>query len=183
MNSSLACVVRRSVVLLAIAVVPLLGAARMDRADDDRRGGAAQGRFTFLDVFVDPGSHRLGAYQVDLRVNRPGAAIIGIEGGDGEAFKEPPFYDPKAIQNNRVILGAFNLKGERPAANTGGGVRVARVHLRIVPPVPPSPGGAAGGAPIPLVDSCQTELTAAADDDGTRITQTTTVRIREGEAK
>ncbi|HXU77720.1 MAG TPA: hypothetical protein VN794_14195, partial [Methylomirabilota bacterium] len=44
------------------------------------------------------------------------------------AFHEPPFYDPKAMQQDRVIIAAFstNPSTELPSGKT----RVATIHLQ-----------------------------------------------------
>ena len=52
-----------------------------------------------------------------------------MEGGEHPAFKDAPFYDPKAIQHERVIIAAFNTtSGDKlPKGKT----RVATIHLQI----------------------------------------------------
>lgn len=84
--------------------------------------------FRAVDVFVDSGSKPLAAYQLEFTATA-GAKIVGIEGGEHAAFKEAPFYDPKAIQHERVIIGAFSTaKADKlPAGKT----RVATIHLQI----------------------------------------------------
>ncbi len=86
-------------------------------------------RFQAVHVYVDSGSDELAAYQVLVRAIEGDVKIVGIEGGDHEAFKQPPFYDPKAIQQERVILAAFSLKpqGDLPK----GKVRVSTIHLQV----------------------------------------------------
>lgn len=87
-------------------------------------------RFEAIDVFVDSGDERLAAYQFELTSQEPGVEIVGIEGGEHTAFKEPPFYDPKAMNNNRVILAAFNTGQDLPAGRS----RVARIHVQVTGP-------------------------------------------------
>ena len=55
--------------------------------------------------------------------------MVGLEGGEHPAFKDAPFYDPKAIQHERVIIAAFNTtSGDKlPKGKT----RVATIHLQI----------------------------------------------------
>jgi len=52
--------------------------------------------------------------------------IVGIEGGEHPAFREPPMYDPKAMQHERVIIAAFNTapSDELPRENAS-----ATIHL------------------------------------------------------
>jgi len=86
-------------------------------------------RFEAVHVYVDSGSDELAAYQLLLRATKGDVKIVGIEGGAHKAFKEPPFYDPKAIQQERVILAAFSLE---PKSNLPKGrVRVATIHLQV----------------------------------------------------
>ncbi len=89
-------------------------------------------RFAAYDVFVDSRDMPLAAWQVD--VHAPGDAnagtvrIVGIEGGDHEAYATPPVYDPRAIQHDRVVIGDYSTRAE-PALPRGK-VRVARIHVR-----------------------------------------------------
>jgi hypothetical protein len=86
-------------------------------------------RFEAVDIFVDSGAKPLAAYQLEFRVEKGDAKIVGVEGGTHAAFREPPFYDPKAIQQERVILAAFDTsKADKlPKHKT----RVATIHLQI----------------------------------------------------
>ena len=86
-------------------------------------------RFRAIDVFVDSGTHPLAAYQLDVAASAGTARIVGIEGGAHPAFKTPPYYDPKAIQRERVVLAAFNTS---PAEQLPRGqTRVATIHVQI----------------------------------------------------
>lgn len=86
--------------------------------------------FTAIDVFVDSGEAPLAAYQFELQSQTPGVEIVGIEGGEHAAYVEPPFYDPEAMNNNRVILAAFSTADELPSGRS----RVARVHVQVQGP-------------------------------------------------
>ncbi len=90
---------------------------------------AAATRFQAVHVFLDAKDDSLAAYQIFLRATKGDVKIVGIEGGEPDAFKQPPFYDPKAIQKERVILAAFSTrpKAELPT----GKVRVATIHLQV----------------------------------------------------
>jgi len=86
-------------------------------------------RFQAVDVFVDSKDAALAAYQLEFTVASGDAKIVGIEGGEHPAFTEAPFYDPKAIQHERVILAAFSTQ---PAAKLPKGkTRVATIHLQV----------------------------------------------------
>jgi len=84
-------------------------------------------RFRSVDVYLDVKEVPLAAYQLEFTAS-PGVKIVGVEGGEHAAFKEAPFYDPKAIQHERVILGAFstNTVTQLPRGKT----RVATIHLQ-----------------------------------------------------
>ncbi len=107
------------VLLLGLAVEPL---AQQTAAELGRS------RFCAVDIFVDSGSTPLAAYQLRFAVTNLMAKIVGIEGGEHPAFRRPPFYDPKAIQNEVAIVASFNTA---PAAELPKGkTRVATIHLR-----------------------------------------------------
>jgi hypothetical protein len=86
-------------------------------------------RFHTVDVFVDSGALPLAAYQLTFSATSGDAKIVGIEGGGHPAFKEPPYYDPKAIQRELVILAAFNTAtaDQLPTGKT----RIATIHLQV----------------------------------------------------
>ena len=109
-------------------------------------------RFCAVEIYLDPKGTPLAAYQLEFTVTNATAKIVGIEGGGHAAFREPPFYDPKAMQNDRVILGAFSTAkaSEVPNART----RVARVHLQL------------SGTNSPQYEL---KVQAAADSEGKRI--------------
>lgn len=117
---------------------------------DDVAAGDA--RYEAIDVFVDSGNQPLAAWQLELMSGTEGVEIVGIEGGEHPAFAKPPYYDPRAMKNNRVILGAFNT-GPGDGLPSGRS-RVARVHVRLR-----GPGDRLW----------HTELTTSASADGTRI--------------
>jgi len=81
--------------------------------------------------------------------------IVGIEGGSSKAFREPPFYDPKAMQGERVIIAAFST--EAPEHLPSGKTRVATIHIVTT------------GAARPAFEL---KLQTAADSAGKRISAT-----------
>ena len=109
-------------------------------------------RFEAIDVFVDTTDRPLAAYQLEFFAASGEVKIAGIEGGEHPAFRVPPFYDPKAMQLERVILAAFNTAAtpELPIGRT----RVATIHVQRRGERPPS---------------FQVQLEAAADSAGTAI--------------
>jgi hypothetical protein len=90
--------------------------------------------FFAVDVVLDTGGESLAAWQVEI-VDRSGVArVVGVEGGEHPAFAQPAYYDPRALQQGRIVLAAFQTEGELPA----GRVRVARVHFQAEGPVEPA---------------------------------------------
>ena len=107
-------------------------------------------RFCAVDIYVDSKATPLAAYQLEFIVTNSVAKIVGIEGGEHPAFHEPPFYDPKAMQHERVILAAFNTGNDLPSGKT----RVATIHLQVT-------------NDLPL--QCELKLQAAGNATGKRI--------------
>ena len=85
-----------------------------------------RGTFRAVDLFMDSGNQPLAAYQ--LSFTAADAKIVGIEGGEHVAFAEPPYYDPKAMQNNRVVVAAFNTAGSEQLPR--GRTRIATIHIQ-----------------------------------------------------
>jgi hypothetical protein len=88
-------------------------------------------RFEAIDIFVDSGAMPLAAYQVEVRAVAGDVKLVGVEGGDHAAYKDPPRYDPKALHDGqfkeRIIVAAFSTGAELPS----GRVRVARLHVQV----------------------------------------------------
>lgn len=88
-------------------------------------------RFAAVDLVLTlPAEAELGSYQIELAPLPDQAArvrVVGIEGGEHAAFKSPPFYDPRAIGNERVIIAAYSTDADLPSGTT----RIARVHYEI----------------------------------------------------
>lgn len=115
------------------------------------RGGDSI-RFVPVDLFVDSKAEPLAAYQLVFSSASGGIKIVGIEGGDSKEFSQPPYYDARAMQNERVILAAFSTKG--PGELPRGRTRVATIHLLVQ------------GAQLP---SLSVKIDAAANESGTLI--------------
>lgn len=110
-------------------------------------------RFEAVDVFIDSGTHPLAAWQLELQSQDDRVEIVGIEGGQHAAFAEPAYYDPRAMNGNRVILAAFSTSEELPRGKT----RVARIHVQ---------------CEGRNVTTYKTSLIVAADADGRTIAST-----------
>ncbi len=89
-------------------------------------------RFEAVDLIMDSGELPLAAWQLEIQSRSPGVEFVGIEGGDHEAFENPPYYDPQALNNDRVILAAFSTADELPSGRS----RIARLHLQLEGPGP-----------------------------------------------
>lgn len=140
-----------------LAALPLIGSGRQPAPDDPQPV-----RFEHVDVFVDAGPTPLGAYQVEITGTPGRVLLVGIEGGEHAAFNGPPYYDPAALQHERVIIGAFSLADDLPTGRT----RVARLHVQI----------SCEGAPEYTVN-----LVTAATTGGTKIPAT--AGVGQGEEK
>jgi len=80
-------------------------------------------RFVAVDVYMEAGDKKLAAWQIEIGTDDR-AAIVAVEGGEPAVYREPPTYDPAAIQSGKIVLAAFTT-GDAPS----GRVRVARLHL------------------------------------------------------
>jgi hypothetical protein len=84
-------------------------------------------RFGHVDVFLDSAGESLAAYQCEITATAGDVTLVGIEGGDHAAFAQPPYYDPKALGQNRIILGAFSTGADLPRGRS----RVARLMVQV----------------------------------------------------
>jgi hypothetical protein len=107
-------------------------------------------RFAAVDIMIDPHGKPLAAYQLDFRATHGNVLIVGIEGGEHPAFHKPPYYDPKAMQQERVIIAALSTAASLPTGKT----RIATIHLQITGDTKPQ---------------YKTELTTAATTGGEAI--------------
>ncbi|MCX5671268.1 MAG: hypothetical protein NTU94_08140 [Planctomycetota bacterium] len=105
-----------------LVILPVGG--RVAGEDAGARGGV---RFAAVDVWIDSGAQALAAWQFELAAETGSVKIVGIEGGEHPAFKTPPYYDPAAMQHDRVILAAFSTGRDLPTGRT----RVARIHVQV----------------------------------------------------
>ena len=115
----------RTFLLLALTLTVCAWSQRPD--------AATAVRFEAVDIYVDSGDTPLAAYQFEFAAETGAITIVGIEGGEHAAFKEPPYYDPAALMNHRVIIAAFSTGPDLPKARS----RVARIHLRVSGDVEP----------------------------------------------
>ena len=144
---------------LLLAILMTLAGGRISAQPAD----AAAVQFRAVDVYIDSREQPLAAYQLEFTVTNAASAakIVGIEGGEAPAFSEPPFYDPQAMQHERVIIAPFstNAISNLPHGKT----RVATIHLQT------------NGAAEP---ECGLRLEVAADSNGNRIPAETSAEVR-----
>ena len=107
-------------------------------------------RFATLPVYIDSGNQGLAAYQFELKAISGQIKIVGVENGEHPAFEEPPYYDPAALANDRIIIAAFNTGNNLPTGRT----RISSIQLQIIGDVEPE---------------YQLELTVAGDENGNEI--------------
>jgi hypothetical protein len=107
-------------------------------------------RFSPLHIYIDSGNRSLAAYQFELKATAGQIKIVGVEGGEHQAFKEAPYYDPAALANDRIIIAAFNTGRELPKGRT----RIATIHLQITGDIEPE---------------YELKLVVAADENGKEI--------------
>ena len=112
----------------------------------------ASTRFAFVDVHIDPQGKPLAAWQFQFNARAGDVTIASLEGGEHAPYREPAYYDPQALQQQRIIAAAFNTAA--PDDLPKGKTRVARIHLLIVGDVEPR---------------YELTLTTAATADGTQI--------------
>lgn len=121
-------ILRLSLVATFIGVVLAVGGQTAARGQDAGELGTQPApRFAWVDISIDSGSVPLAAYQLELSSDAGKFEIVGIEGGEHAAFREPPYYDPAALKAGRVILAAFSTDDALPTGST----RVARVHVML----------------------------------------------------
>jgi hypothetical protein len=146
---------RAALLLAVLLVLPVLGAGSLTRAETEEPLRPAPA-FKAVDLWIDAGAERLAAWQVEIAYDREKVKVVGLEGGEPEAWREPPRYDPAGLDpakaGGRLILAAFTVDDEKAPK---GRSRVARLHLLIED----------GGAP-PALDL---RLVAAAKPGGARV--------------
>ena len=122
-------------------------------------GGAAQQTevlqepvtFVPLHIYLDSGDQPLSVYQFELKITRGDVRIVGVEGGEHPAFQNAPYYDPKALSEDRIIIAAYSTDSSLPTGRT----RIATLHLQVRGQTPPeyklalTVSADAQGKPIP----------------------------------
>lgn len=140
----------------------LLGAGLAGLIPGALAADGSQVRFAVYDVYVDGGEQRsLAAWQVEVRAVAGDVALVGVEGGEHPAFRDPPRYDPKALGHGRVRLAGWSTNAVDALPH--GSTRVAALQVRVT----------GGREPV-----WKAHIEAAADLTGRRTTGAVSVRER-----
>ena len=115
-----------SLVILALALCPPLLAGETNLAPSGVH-------FLGMDLWVDSGDEALAAYQVEITYEPGSVRIVGLEGGQGSAYQNAPYYDQNGFESGRIIVAAFTTGTDVPRGRT----RVARIHVAVEGNVPP----------------------------------------------
>lgn len=139
-----------------LSLLPLAGFAPLaqpPQEEDLQYETPTRSAFTALELWLDTGDRPLAAYQLEVAASAGEVKIIGIEGAaPGSVFAEPPYYDPAAMQNERVVIADFSTGA--PGTLPAGQFRIATIHLQVVGDVEPA---------------FETKLTIAAGADGMKL--------------
>jgi hypothetical protein len=110
--------------VLLLTLAALLGARALGSSEDEAPRAAAPA-FRALDLWVDTGDAPLAAYQVELRYDRSAVKIVGLEGGEPDAYRDPPYHDRAGLEAGRIVLAALTTDDNAPS----GRIRVARLDI------------------------------------------------------
>ncbi len=83
--------------------------------------------FQTVDIYIDTADKPLAAYQFSLRSLTGNALLSGIAGAEHPAFAKPPYYDPKALIDEKVVIAALSTDESLPSGRT----RVARLTVQV----------------------------------------------------
>jgi hypothetical protein len=100
---------------------------------EEEKSNQPKVRFAPLHIYLDSGKEVLAAYQFELKTVSGQIKIVGVEGGEHTAYKQPPYYDPAALARDRIIIAAYNIGQDLPT----GRKRIATIHLQITGDIQP----------------------------------------------
>jgi len=138
-------------ILIFMLIAPLMATSPMPIADVDDLAV----RFLPVHVYIDTKDSPLAAYQFELKT-AANVKIVGIEGSGHSAYPNPPYYDPAALMQHRIIIAAYSIAQNLPTGKT----QIATVHLQIT------------GESAPQLSP---ELILAATENGSKIPATITL--------
>ena len=140
----------KNLIVIILVCMCLMVPVMAHRSEHHDRTDERRVRFAPLHIYLDSGARPLAAFQFELKATTGRIKIVGVEGGQHPAFKKPPYYDPAALANDRIIIAGFNTGNELPTGRT----RIATIHLQIIGDVEPD---------------YELKLAVAADADGKEI--------------
>ncbi len=108
-------------------LVSVVGGEPLAKGDSNTAVDVDAVYFVPVAVFVDSGDNSLGVYQVEIKAIVGDAKIVGVEGGEHKAFKEPPYYDTAALMQSRIILAKFCTQNDLPTGRT----KIATLHMQV----------------------------------------------------
>jgi hypothetical protein len=121
-----------SIILTSVCVIVPVLAQQSQQSQgfltEDYSTAQPKVRFAPLHIYLDSGNISLAAYQFELKATAGQIEIVGVEGGQHEAFKEAPYYDKAARLKDRIIIAAFSTGSNLPNGRT----RIATIHLQII---------------------------------------------------
>jgi hypothetical protein len=91
----------------------------------------ASPRFMVIDIVLDA-KQPVAAWQFELRDNNDHMKVVGLEGGESNAFDRAPYYDQAAVESgraDRIIVASYSLA--KPESLPTGQFRLATVHLML----------------------------------------------------
>ena len=91
----------------------------------------ASPQFLAIDIVIDA-NQPVAAWQFDLRDNNDHMKVVGLEGGESDAFDRPPYYDRAAVESgsaDRIIVASYSLA--EPESLPAGQFRLATIHLML----------------------------------------------------
>jgi hypothetical protein len=113
-----------SIILTSVfVIVPVLA----NHSEQDYSTAQPKVRFAPLYIYLET-CNFLAAYQFELKATAGQIKIVGVEGGQHQAFKEAPYYDPTALTKDRIIIAAFSTSKDLPTDR----IRIATIHLQII---------------------------------------------------
>ncbi len=147
----------RTIIVIILTVIYLIVPVLAQQPEQYETAVQQKIRFAPLHIYLDSGNQALAAYQFELKATasksalaKAGVKIVGVENGEHPAFKEPPYYDPAALTNDRIIIAAFSTDKNLPKGRT----RITTIQLQIIGDAEPE---------------YKLELTVAADANGNEI--------------
>ena len=121
----------RWLITTILLALPLF--AQDPAAESEAAAGKNSVCFSSLYITLDPQGHDLAAYQLELQTTRGQVKIVGLEGSNHPAYLQPPYYDARALMQDRIIIAAFSTDTELPSS----ACCVTTLHLQILGTTPP----------------------------------------------